>query len=284
MLLPLLLLAAGVVGVRAAEPLWVSELGSSRQPVDLLHLTPGRSGEPPMVLAHQSLEEGGGMLHGLDMASGAVAWKMDVNDTVTFFAQGTLRFSTDGAYVYATVGSNTTCGVDAASGGLWWIFDTGAPPLVTALSEDGTYLYVISGALFEDSAPMLTKLNAQSGSLQWQVTLPTGISIVGGLASAAGDTVVLLSGLGGGLDNVVVALDAVTGTMWRWSRGTDRQLAAVEPLLLSEDHRTIYVSLTEFHNGAVHQTLHSFNAATGAEHWRLRSDGGVSTIFNGPLA
>eukprot|EP01043_Picozoa_sp_COSAG02_P009367 COSAG02_NODE_316_length_24889_cov_9.418556_15_plen_452_part_00 len=280
MLLPLLhvlLVAAAGVGTRAPEPLWIRKLGG-KQSLDLLHLAlPSRSGEPPMVLVHQSLEDGGGKLHGLGMANGGLVWQMYVNDTVIFYKQGTLRFSTDGADVYTTVG-NTTRGVDAASGGLWWIFDHGAPPLLTSLSDDGFYLYVISGAWFGNSVATLTKLNAQSGSLQWKLTLPTGISVIGGLATAAADTVVLLYGQEGTLDNVLVALDAETGTLWQWSRGTDQQLAAVEPLLLSDDTETIYVCLAEFDGDAVHQTLHSLHAATGAEHWQLSTHGAISKL------
>jgi hypothetical protein len=74
---------------------------------------------------------------------------------------------------------------------------------------------------------VLFALSAVSGTLQWQASLPTGCNVLGGLATAGGDTVVLLSGAGPGLDNALVALDARTGAVTEWSLGTEQQLAAI---------------------------------------------------------
>lgn len=189
---------------------------------------------------------------------------------MVFYQEGTLRFSADSAFV-TLADSNTTVALSAASGHENWRLSHSSAPLVTALSADERTLFVLSGIFLRPGfAPTLVALDTNSGEQRWEVnpTAGTGRNIVGGLSSAAGDSVLLLSGQGMGA-NALLALDTRTGTGTAWSLGTDLEetLVAVTPLLVGDldGGKNIFACayrVTGGGTGAV-QTLYALDRSTG---------------------
>ena len=283
----------------STDPSWVRELGGGdKHSVDLLHLlrTPAAapaqrrppaalgsqlSGGASTLLAHVAKEQGG-ILYGLDVTSGgAERWSAHVSDSVIFYQDGTLRFSA--ASAFATDG-NATVALDAATGARRWRFDgRNGAPLVTALSMDEKTIYVLCGDWMQPgAAPSLFALDVDSGVQRWMASPPAEPRVAGGLRSAAGGSVVLLFGQGMGA-NALLALDADSGATTEWSLGMgDETLAAVTPLTLSaqDSGKTLYVCVYRVLAGGAgaQQTLHALDAASGQEHWRVDTDGGVSEL------
>jgi outer membrane protein assembly factor BamB len=193
----------------------------------------------------------GSSLQGLDAATGDVQW---TQPGLLLPQAQTLPFAGDGN-VY-TSGPDGLGAVDVATGEIRWHVDP------ASLSADGVTPYgAIPGALLVvtySSTPEVVALDAASGAVRWRSSARGVGQIVGGE-----DTVVLLSGCGGGvaLPGRAVVVRAGDGKeVWR------QDIPAAPSNPVASGGVVVVGGSDACGSGPAHISAH--DAATGTELWR----------------